>query len=389
MLVKFPNLASRSPIMQARAFDNQCMAQAIQLAKLGRFTTRPNPNVGCVITKEQQILATGYHLRAGTGHAEVNALAKLTAQQAKGATAYVTLEPCSHTGRTGACAQALIDAQISRVVCAMQDPNPQVAGRGFEMLRAAGIEVQHGLMEQQAADLNKGFIKRMTEQRPYVTIKLAMSLDGRTAMQSGESQWITGPSARSDVQRLRASNCAIVTGIGSILQDDSSLTVRVGELGVEADKYDLSLIGQRQPLRVVLDSKGRLTPDAKVLKQPGRTLQVTSMPNAKSVSDDSLSLDNNVQGIDLHTLLEYLAEKEECNNVLVEAGAKVAGSFVSQGLFDELVVYMAPTILGSSARPLLEIDKQLMSQQQRLTLVDKRFIGDDIRLTYQPVKSAV
>ncbi len=374
--------------MQTSVFDHQCMAHAIRLAKLGRFTTTPNPNVGCVITKDQQLLATGYHLRAGQGHAEVNALAKLTAEQIKGSTAYVTLEPCSHTGRTGSCAQALIDAQVSRVVCAMQDPNPQVAGRGFSMLKAAGIEVQQGLMEQQALDINKGFIKRMTQQRPFVRIKLAMSLDGRTAMQSGESQWITGPSARSDVQRLRASSCAIVTGIGSILEDDSSLTVRVNELDIDAHTYDLPLIDQRQPLRVVLDSKGRLPADAKILQQPGRTLQVTTADSA-TVSADTLLLDSSDKGIDLMALLEHLAEKEACNSVLVEAGAKVAGSFVEQGLFDELVVYMAPTILGSTARPLLEIDKQLMSQQQRLTLIDKRFIGDDLRLTYQAVSTAV
>lgn len=374
--------------MQFSAFDHQCMSQALKLAQLGRYTTAPNPNVGCVITKDQQVIATGYHLRAGQGHAEVNALAQLSAQQTNGATAYVTLEPCSHTGRTGACAQALIDAQIDRVVCAMQDPNPQVAGRGFAMLKAAGIDVQFGLLEQQAADLNKGFIKRMTQQRPYVKIKLAMSLDGRTAMQSGESQWITGPSARSDVQRLRASSCAIVTGIGSILEDDSSLTVRVNELGEASDKYNLAMINEHQPLRVVLDSKGRLTADAKILQQLGRTLQVTTR-NAPSVSADTLSLGSSDQGVDLEALLEYLAEKEACNTVLVEAGAKVAGSFVSQGLFDELIVYMAPTILGSSAKPLLEIDKQLMSQQQRLILIDKRFVGDDLRLTYQPANTVV
>lgn len=373
--------------MSLQAFDYQCMAQAIGLAKLGRYSTRPNPNVGCVITKDQQVLSSGYHLRAGSGHAEVNAMAKLTEEQLKGATVYVTLEPCSHTGRTGSCAQALINAKVSRVVCAMQDPNPQVAGRGFAMLKEAGIQVESGLLEQQATALNKGFIRRMTDKRPHVTIKLAMSVDGRTAMQSGESQWITGPSARSDVQRLRASSCAIVTGIGSILHDDSSLTVRVNELGVDPAKYDLALIDQLQPLRVVLDSKGRLAKDAKILQQPGRTIQVTASQQAPCVAKESLVIDSLEQRIDLPRLLSFLAQEQSCNSVLVEAGAKLAGSFVEQGLCDELVVYMAPTLLGSAARPLLEIDKQFMSQQQRLILSDKRFIGDDIRLTYQLAKS--
>lgn len=367
-------------------FDSACMALAIRQAKLGRYTTRPNPNVGCVIAKDQQVLATGYHLRAGQGHAEVNALAKLSSDQLRGATAYVTLEPCSHIGRTGACADALIKAGVSCVVGAMQDPNPLVAGRGFAKLLEAGVKVKQGLMEQQALALNRGFIQRMTKRRPFISIKLAMSLDGRTAMQSGESQWITGASARSDVQRLRARHCAIISGIGSVTQDDSSLTLRAEQLDLDTQQYDIPLITQLQPLRVVLDSKGRLSANAKILSQPGRTIQVMADDNAQGVADETLIMADSQQRVDLVQLLEYLAEREQVNNVLIEAGATLAGSFVEQGLCDELIVYMAPTLLGSEARPLLNLNKQLMSQQQRLTLLDQRFIGDDIRLTYRLAK---
>ena len=362
--------------------DNQFMTLAIRQAKSAIYTTRPNPNVGCVIVKNDQVLAVGYHRRAGDSHAEVNALATLNLSQTQGATAYVTLEPCSHTGRTGACALALIEAKIGRVVCAMQDPNPLVSGKGVRLLEEAGIEVSVGLMQAQAEQINLGFIKRMSEQLPRVTVKLAMSLDGRTAMQSGESQWITGSAARADVQRLRASSCAIITGIGSIEQDDSSLTVRPAELDVTLSEEDLALIGQMQPLRVVLDSNNRLSKNAKILQQPGRTLRVGS----GSITEgdiDVISLPGVDSRIDLTALLEYLAREENCNNVLVEAGATLAGSFIDRQLFDQLIVYMAPTILGASARPLLAIDKDKMQQQQRLKLVDHTVIGDDIRLTYE------
>ncbi|MEH6446400.1 MAG: bifunctional diaminohydroxyphosphoribosylaminopyrimidine deaminase/5-amino-6-(5-phosphoribosylamino)uracil reductase RibD [Oceanospirillaceae bacterium] len=368
---------------QFSLFDNECMALAMQQARLGIYTTRPNPNVGCVIAKESQVLASGYHLRAGQGHAEVNALAKLSKEQTEGSTVYVTLEPCSHVGRTGACAQALVNAKVAKVICAMQDPNPLVAGKGFALLKAAGIEVQVVLQEIDAKALNSGFIKRMSQQLPWVTIKLAMSLDGRTAMDSGESQWITGSGARSDVQKLRASSCAIITGIGSIEQDDSSLTVRKSELGLGEADYDVDLIIQQQPLRVVLDSQNRLPANAKILQQAGRTLRVIAQPLSGQEGEDVISLPNKVGQIDLQALLQYLAEHEHCNNVLVEAGATLAGSFVEQELFDQLIVFMAPTILGASAKPLLAIAKDKMAQQLRLKLVDQRFVGEDLRLTYQ------
>jgi diaminohydroxyphosphoribosylaminopyrimidine deaminase/5-amino-6-(5-phosphoribosylamino)uracil reductase len=366
------------------ARDSQFMALAIQLAALGRYTTSPNPNVGCVIVKQHKVIASGFHLQAGQAHAEIIALAKISAQDANGATVYVTLEPCSHQGRTGSCAQALIAAKVTRVVCAMQDPNPQVAGQGFALLLGAGIKLDAGLMSAQAAALNRGFINRMCHARPWVNVKLAMSIDGRTAMQSGESQWITGPAARSDVQRLRAEACAIITGIGSIEQDDSSLMVRVDELAISERDFDLSLIHQKQPLRVVLDSSNRLSKQAHILNQAGRTLRVIAQPLTEMSDVDLVSLPNNDGQIDLKALLSYLAEKENCNSVLVEAGATLAGGFVENGLFDQLIVYMAPTLLGSSARPLLNMEKNKMSQQQRLKLIDQRFIGDDLRFSYAP-----
>lgn len=376
------------------AVDSRYMALAIQQAERGKYTTRPNPNVGCVIVKDGKQLASGFHMRAGLGHAEVNALVNLeqnyTAERAAqllcGATVYVTLEPCSHQGRTGSCAKALIAAGIGRVVCAMGDPNPLVAGAGFKLLREAGIEVSVGLLAEQAQALNLGFCQRMAVKMPWVNIKLAMSLDGRTGMQSGESQWITGSPARSDVQRLRARSCAIITGIGSIEQDDSSLTVRPEELGLAATDYDLALIAQQQPLRVVVDSQNRLSMDAKILRQSGRTLRVIAVPLPAQGSGDVISLPAANGQVDLRALLNYLAVQEHCNTVLVEAGATLAGNFVSSGLFDQLIVYMAPTILGSSARPLLALEMDKMNQQQRLELTEQRFIGDDIRLSYQKVK---
>lgn len=371
---------------QFSLFDNECMTLAIQQAWLGIYTTKPNPNVGCVIAKENQVLATGYHSCAGLGHAEVNALAKLSKGQVEGSTVYVTLEPCSHIGRTGACAQALIDAKVAKVICAMQDPNPVVAGKGFALLRAAGIEVQISLQEIAAKALNKGFIKRMSQQLPWIAIKLAMSLDGRTAMDSGESQWITGSPARSDVQKLRASSCAIITGIGSIEQDDSSLTVRKSELGLCEANYDVDLIVQKQPLRVVLDSQNRISANAKVLQQAGRTLRVIAQPLRAEDGENVISLPNKHGQVDLKALLQYLAEHEQCNSVLVEAGATLAGRFVEQELFDQLIVFMAPTILGASAKPLLAIAKDKMAQQQRLKMVDQRFVGEDLRLTYEQIQ---
>jgi len=356
---------------------HEFMARAISLAKQGMYTTDPNPRVGCVIVKDGKIIGEGYHRKAGEGHAEVNALA-MAGEQAKGATAYVTLEPCSHFGRTPPCSDGLISAGIRHVVCAMKDPNPEVSGRGFAKLMAAGIDVTLGILEEQARELNPGFIKRMEIGKPFVRLKMAASLDGRTAMQSGESQWITGPAARQDVQRLRARSSAIVTGIESIKIDDSSLTVRANELGLD-DAWSNEIV-KRQPLRVVLDSQGQISADAKILKQPGRTL-VAVAENVKLNDEiETLELTRTQNGLDLSALLDYLAE-QQCNEVLVETGATLAGEFVRQGLVDEMVLYMAPCFLGSDARALLNWPLQEMAQKQSVKIIDNRMVGSDIRLT--------
>jgi diaminohydroxyphosphoribosylaminopyrimidine deaminase/5-amino-6-(5-phosphoribosylamino)uracil reductase len=355
--------------------DREYMALAIRLAKKGLVSTDPNPRVGCVIVNEGQIVGSGFHVRSGEGHAEVNAL-KEAGDRAKGATAYVTLEPCSHYGRTPPCAEALIKAGLARVVSAMQDPNPQVSGRGLTMMSEAGIQTQSGLLEDQAKALNPGFIKRMTQGLPFVRVKLAMSLDGRTAMQSGESQWITGPAARADVQRLRARSSAIVTGIGSIELDDSKLTVR--------DEACADIDGRiRQPLRVVLDAKAKLSTKAAIVSQPGRTLWCTQEGTALEGVESIRATLNDHGRVDPLWLMRYLASEEQCNEVLIEAGASVSGAMIKAGVVDELVVYMAPTLMGSSARPLLDLPMSSMAEQQRLEMVDLRQIGDDLRLTYR------
>lgn len=362
--------------------DTTYMEEAIQLARQGLYTTHPNPRVGCVLVKDGRIVGRGFHRRAGEGHAEVNAL-KEAGEAARGATAYVTLEPCSHYGRTPPCAEGLIKAGVVKVVSAMQDPNPEVAGRGIQMLQHAGIDCRVGLLSAQSRDLNPGFIKRMETGMPWVRVKLAMSLDGRTAMQSGESQWITGAAARQDVQRLRARSAAIVTGIGSIQADDSSLTVREAELGLGVGLENLHEVVKQQPLRVVLDTTGQMSATAKILQQPGRTLWVTlgerEMPHAEVIAAQQASDGR----IDLEWLLGYLAASEQTNEVLVEAGAQLAGAFVEAGLVDELIVYMAPTLLGSDARPLLQLPLEKMAQQKRLIMTDLRQLGDDLRFTYR------
>ncbi|MBR9884139.1 MAG: bifunctional diaminohydroxyphosphoribosylaminopyrimidine deaminase/5-amino-6-(5-phosphoribosylamino)uracil reductase RibD [Oceanospirillales bacterium] len=370
------------------SLDHQFMGRAIVLARRGLFTTDPNPRVGCVLVRDGEIVGEGYHVRAGEGHAEVNALRE-AGDRANGATAYVTLEPCSHFGRTPPCADTLVSAGVARMVCAMVDPNPSVAGRGIERLRQAGVEVASGLMEREARGLNPGFIKRMEQGLPFVRVKLAMSVDGRTAMASGESQWITGPEARSDVQRLRARSSAILTGVDSVLIDDSSLTVRSQELAL--DWPEDSVV--RQPLRVVLDSDLRLPVDAKILHQPGRTLIVTrSADEAKSEALRHAGAEVLCQGgtgrIDLRKVLEYLAASEQCNELLVECGATLAGAFVEAGLVDELNLYMAPKLLGSQARPLLTLPLQRMAQQIPLELADIRHLGADLRLDWRVLESA-
>jgi diaminohydroxyphosphoribosylaminopyrimidine deaminase / 5-amino-6-(5-phosphoribosylamino)uracil reductase len=369
--------------------DREFMARAIELAARGLYTTEPNPRVGCVLALDGEVVGEGWHVRAGEGHAEVNALAQAGAR-ARGATAYVTLEPCSHFGRTPPCADALVQAGVARVVAAMRDPNPLVAGRGLDRLRDAGLEVYCGLLEESARALNPGFIKRMERGLPWVRLKLAMSLDGRTAMASGESQWITGPDARSDVQRLRARSGAVLSGADSVLLDDSALTLRPAELGLPPEVT--AQIGGRQPLRVLVDGKLRVPLDRRLFRESGPLLVVCAQPPADALIADYaqagaelLSLpDESAERVDLTALLGELARRG-CNEVLVETGAVLAGAFHRAGLVDELIVYMAPRLLGSRARPLLELPLDNMAEAMDMDITDVRAIGRDWRITARPV----
>ncbi|ELR65220.1 Diaminohydroxyphosphoribosylaminopyrimidine deaminase [Photobacterium marinum] len=366
------------------SIDHAMMLRAIKLAKRGRFTTAPNPNVGCVIAHGEDIVGEGYHYQAGQPHAEVFAL-RAAGEKAHGATAYVTLEPCSHYGRTPPCAEALVKAQVSRVVCAMVDPNPRVAGRGIKMLRDAGIEVQIGLLEAESHQLNVGFIKRMKTGMPFVQLKLAASLDGRTALANGESKWITGPDARADVQRFRAQAGAILSTSATVLADDPSLNVRWSELGETVqNSYPESSL--RQPYRVVVDSQNRVTPEHRLFDLPGNIyLARTSLgdevwPEAveqlvvPAVGDDN-------QQVDLEALLRELAGKD-INHIWVEAGAGLGGALLSAGLVDELILYQAPKLMGSDSRGLVDLNGlTAMTQVPELDITDVRMVGPDIRIT--------
>lgn len=364
--------------MAFTAADHTHMARALELAQRGLYTTDPNPRVGCVLVRDGVVVGEGWHVRAGEPHAERHALVA-AGPAARGADCYVTLEPCSHTGRTGPCADALVDAGVARVLVAMQDPNPQVAGQGLARLRAAGIEVAVGLLESQARALNLGFAQRMAGGRPWVRLKMAISVDGRTAMASGESQWITGPAAREDVQRLRARSSAIVTGVGTVKYDRPSLTVRP-ETWAHSNYGDAPL---RAPLRVVLDRRLETPTDTPLLQQPAPCLILCDDDAAaaplRAAGAEVLAADSSPAAV-----LTLLAQRG-CNEVLVEAGAGVAGAFLAAGCVDELVVYMAPTLLGAGARPLAQWELTHMAQQQRLVLRDLRALGDDLRLTYDVV----
>lgn len=368
--------------------DQALMARAIRLAERGLYTTEPNPRVGCVLVRDGRIVGEGWHVRAGEGHAEVNAL-RQAGELARGAAAYVTLEPCSHFGKTPPCADALVAAGVSRVVAAMQDPNPQVAGRGLQRLREAGVEVQCGLLEAEARQLNPGFIKRMQQGLPWVRLKLAMSLDGRTAMASGESQWITGPQARADVQRLRARSGAIISGADSVLLDDSALTVRAAELGLEPELA--AQIAQRQPLRVLVDGRLRVPLQRRLFREPGPVLVACADTQGRAADYQAqqvelLALSTDAGRVDLPQLLAELAGRG-CNEVLVESGAALAGAFWQAGLVDELVVYMAPRLLGSNARPLLQLPFDAMAQAEDLQIIDLRALGRDWRITAHPSRA--
>jgi len=355
------------------AADARFMGRALQLAKKGLYTTDPNPRVGCVIVNAGRIVGEAWHQRAGEPHAEVLAL-RAAGSMARGATVYVTLEPCCHHGRTPPCTTALIDAGVARVVAAMQDTNPQVAGQGAQQLRSAGIGAEIGLMEAPARALNPGFIQRMQHGRPYVRLKLAVSLDGRSALENGESKWISGEAARHDVQCWRARSSAILTGIGTVLADDPSLTVRA---------FDLA---GRQPLRVVVDSALRLPATAKLLSLPGSTLAVTADNNSeraaalRAVGAQLLVLPGAEGRVDLAALLTHLAQRE-VNEVLVEAGASLSGAMLHAGLVDELIVYLAPHVMGAGARGMFDIPALTqMSDRIALAISDVRAVGSDWRI---------
>ncbi|MEC8525454.1 MAG: bifunctional diaminohydroxyphosphoribosylaminopyrimidine deaminase/5-amino-6-(5-phosphoribosylamino)uracil reductase RibD [Pseudomonadota bacterium] len=367
----------------ATVADRQWMAAALKLAAQGMYSTSPNPRVGCILVKDGEAIGEGWHQKAGEPHAEVLAL-RAAGDNARGATAYVTLEPCSHYGRTPPCAEGLIKAGVSRVVAAVCDPNPDVAGRGFQMLRETGIEVVESCLEDQATAINEGFMKRMRTGLPLVRMKLAMSLDGRTAMASGQSQWITGPEARRDVQRLRAQSCAVITGADSVLIDNPSMTVRAEEAGLTIPA-DL----QRQPLRVIVDGEHRVNASANIFAQAGDILIASRTTPTKPVERDADSgnltywAGEKSDRTDLSGLLRHLAEQGH-NEILVESGAQLAGAFVRAGLVDELIVYCAPTILGSDARPLLSLPIGDMAAQIRWRWQDVRMVGNDLRLTMRP-----
>ncbi|NMH65763.1 bifunctional diaminohydroxyphosphoribosylaminopyrimidine deaminase/5-amino-6-(5-phosphoribosylamino)uracil reductase RibD [Shewanella salipaludis] len=369
--------------MSWSALDNQMMSRAIRLAAKGRYTTRPNPNVGCVLVKDGRILGEGFHHRAGEPHAEVHAL-RMAGEAARGATAYVTLEPCSHYGRTPPCALALIQAGVARVVIATEDPNPQVAGRGSQLLRDAGIVVDLGLLGAEAYGLNLGFMKRMQTGLPWVTVKLAASLDGKTALSNGVSKWITGPEARRDVQRLRASHCALLTGVETVLADDPGLNVRHGELGSLG--LSLSETELLQPLRVILDSRARLTADKALFSIDSPILLVScrAYSAARLAQFPShvscLQLPGEDGRVDLAALLAHLGRS--CNSVLVEAGATLAGAVIERRLADELILYQAPKLLGGHGHNLLNLnDYQAMSELPHFELIDERKLGADRRMT--------
>jgi len=366
--------------------DFDYMSRALKLARRGLYTTRQNPRVGCVIVKDDEIVGEGFHNVPGGPHAEINAL-YAAGERARGATVYVTLEPCAHHGKTPPCADTLIAAGVRQVVVAMTDPNPLVAGQGIKRLQDAGISVREGVMSSAASELNPGFIKRMTQGLPLVRVKLAMSLDGRTAMASGESQWITGPAARADVHRWRARSCAILTGSGTVLADNPGLTFRLDEH--ESLRQEIPADTQ-QPLRVVCDSTLKIPADSRIIAQPGKTLIATIRTTDQArewigAGAEVISLPENGNKVSLSAVMQELS-KREINEVLVEAGPGMAGALLAEGLVDELLVYMAPHLMGDQAHGLVTIPGlETMSDRIPLKINDIRAVGTDWRIAATPV----
>ncbi len=354
--------------------DHRYMAQAVQLARHGIYSTSPNPRVGCVIVNGSEVVGTGFHMKAGNDHAEIIALQQ-AGIKAQGSTCYVTLEPCIHTGKTPPCTPALISSGVVRVVAAMIDPNPRVNGKGLEQLNHIGIKAESGLLQKESVDLNAGFIKRMTRGMPHVRCKLASSIDGKIALANGNSKWISSEQSRLDVQRLRAESCAIMTGIGTVLADDPLLTVR-----------DFNTLG-RQPLRVIMDRQLRMPVTVRLLGQPGPVVlftQSTDVARQEVLSAKGVKVVTIQTGSFLKQSLGYLAEKYEINEVLVEAGPELSGALIDAGLVDELIVYQAPVLLGNKSRSMLALPEYTqLAESISMTLSECRQIGGDLRIHYR------
>lgn len=351
--------------------DHAYMSQALQLAEKGLYSTSPNPRVGCVIVRDGKIAGSGWHVQTGQPHAEINAL-NIAGGAAQGATVYLTLEPCSHYGRTHPCAEALIRAKVAKVIIAMQDPNPLVAGKGASLLKQSGINVLVGLMGEWAKDLNVGFVSRMINNRPWVRMKIAASLDGKTALNNGVSQWITGEAARHDGHRFRARSCAVLTGIGTVLEDDPQLSVRFIET-------------PRQPLRIIIDSQLKIPTTAKVLRGEGELIFTTTdnkerISALKEAGARPIILPSEKGKIDLAGLMQILADFE-INELLVEAGNRLSSAFIREGLVDELIIYLAPHLIGNRAMGMLQLPELTdLSEKYNLKIKDLRMVGEDIRI---------
>lgn len=376
--------------MSTESQDDAFMCEAIELAALGRFMVSPNPCVGALVVCQGEVLSRGYHERFGQAHAEVNALRRLKGQELSNATLYVTLEPCCHQGKTPPCVDALIESGIGRVVVAMEDPNPQMAGKGINQLQNAGIDVVVGVAFEKAQKLNLGFSKRMTQKRPWVKVKVAASLDGRTGMPSGESKWITSEDARRDVQLERAMVDAIITGIGTVLADDPQLKVRKDEL----DEISTGLgAGERQPLRVVLDSKARLPRDSVLMQSASEEapiiwvvserFEAVNVGVALPESVQLLAFPESKTGISLQAVLNYLSEERSINTLMIEAGSTLVGAFLQAQLVDQWVQYQAPLIMGHKSRPLAQFQPLSLSQCPRFFPESIQKFGPDVKSTYR------
>lgn len=376
------NDAMTSTDADMKEADREAMQRALELASRV-LTATPNPRVGCVVVNEGRVVGEGWHERTGQPHAEVNALCQ-AGERARGATVYVTLEPCCMTGRTPPCTHALIEAGVAELVFGMEDPNPAVSGSGLSALREAGVVVRGPLLEEQARALNPGFIKRMQQGLPWLRCKMAMSMDGRTAMASGESQWITGAAARADVQRLRAGSCAVLTGVNTVIADNPSMNVRAAQL----DLPDAEDIAARQPVRAVVDSSLRTPPDSRIIGLPGQVVFLVSGPHerqlARFADSEAVILDVGAAAggrVNLENALRRLAEDFECNEVLLEAGPTLSGAMVQAGLVDEVVIYVGPRFLGSDAMPLFHLPgMHRMADQMRLRIRALDRIGEDGRI---------